>query len=112
MEDVKKSKDNKKKGKPYKTAKEMLEEYQISMEDLKTVIRAESDAKDLEGGKFTLSGNVKVLEDGTVGRCYSRAGELMVKAIEDAYKEELGFRVPITGEYLVAHSSEGWAGAH
>ena len=112
MKDVKKSKDSKKKGKLYKTAKEMLSEYQITMDELKTVIKAESDAEDLDGGKFILSGNVKVLEDGTIGRCYSRAGELMVKAIEDAYKDELGFRVPITGEYLVAHSSEGWAGAH
>ena len=90
----------------------MLEEYNIDMEQLKKVIKANKDAEDLDGGKFILSGNIKVLEDGSIGRCYSRAGELMVKAIEDAYKDGLGFRVPITGEYLVASSDEGWAGAH
>lgn len=90
----------------------MLEEYNINMEQLKQVIRANKDAEGLDGGKFILSGNIKVLEDGTIGRAYSRSGELMVKAIEDAYKDELGFRVPITGEYLVAHHSEGWYGAH
>ena len=112
MRDVSKSKKAKGAGKPYKSAKEMLDEYGISMEQLKKIIKALSDAEGLEGGKFALSGNTKVLEDGSVGRCYSRAGELMVRAIEDAYKNELGFRVPITGEYLVAHSDEGWAGAH
>lgn len=112
LADVKKSKGNKEKGKPYKSAVEMLEEYNIDMEQLKQVIRAHKDAEGLDGGKFILSGNIKVLEDGTIGRAYSRSGELMVKAIEDAYKDELGFRVPITGEYLVAHHSEGWYGAH
>lgn len=112
LKDVKKSKKQKADGKPYKTAKEMLSEYSINMDQLKAIIHANESAENLDGGKFVLSGNVKVLEDGSIGRCYSRAGELMVKAIEDAYKNELGFRVPITGEYLVATSDEGWAGAH
>lgn len=89
----------------------MIEEYNITMPELIKIINAEVDAKSLDGGKFLLSGNVKVLNNGNVGRCYSRAGELMVQAIEDAYKE-IGFTVPITGEYLVASSDEGWSGAH
>lgn len=111
MRDVSKSKKAKGAGKPYKSAKEMLDEYGISMEQLKKTIKALSDAEGLEGGKFVLSGNTKVLEDGSVGRCYSRAGELMVRCIEDAYKG-LNCPVHITGEYLVAHHTEGWAGAH
>jgi len=111
LKDVAKAKKDKKNGEEYKSANEMLTEYEISMNDLKKVIKAESDAESLDGGKFILSGNIKVLENGNVGRCYSRAGEMMVQCIEDAYKE-LGFNVPITGEYLVASSEEGWAGAH
>lgn len=111
LKDVSKSKESKAKGKPYKSAKEMIQEYGITMDQLKQVIKAQDDAENLEGGKFVLSGNTKVLKDGTIGRCYSRAGELMVKCIEDAYKL-LEFKVPITGEYLVASSEEGWAGAH
>ena len=40
-----KSKKNKSKGKPYKSATSMIEEFKISMDDLKTVIKAEEDAK-------------------------------------------------------------------
>lgn len=108
LKDVDKSKKAKAKGKPYKTAKEMIEEYNISMDQLKNIIKAESDAENLDGGKFLLSGNTRVLADGSVGRCYCRAGELMVKCIEDAYKE-LNFKVPITGEYLVGTD---WASCH
>jgi len=111
LADVAKSKKAKSKGKPYKTAKEMLKEYNMTMEQLKCIIEAKDQADNLEGGKFILSGNTKVLEDGSIGRCYSRAGELMVRCIEDAYKE-LNCPVHITGEYLVAHHTEGWAGAH
>jgi len=103
LSDVKKSKDKKKKGKPYKSAKEMLEEYNITMDELKATINAEKEAKDLEGGNFVLSGNVRVMGNGSVGRAYSRAGELMVKAIEEAYVE-LGFTVPITGEWLIGRN--------
>lgn len=111
LKDVSKSKESKAKGKPYKSAKEMIQEYDITMDQLKKVIKAQDDAENLEGGKFVLSGNTKVLKDGTIGRCYSRAGELMVKCIEDAYKL-LEFKVPITGEYLVASRDEGWGGSH
>lgn len=103
-----KSKKAKSKGKPYKTAKEMLEEYNISMDELKKIIKARTDAESLDGGKFKLSGNTRVLEDGSIGRCYCRAGELMVQCIEDAYKQ-LDFHVPITGEYLIGTD---WASCH
>jgi len=78
------------------------------MDQLKKVINAETEAKELEGGKFLLSGNVKVLPNGNVARAYSRTGELMVKAIEEAYVQ-MGFRVPITGEYLFGLN---WADCH
>lgn len=109
LNDVKNSKKKKKEGEPYKSAKEMCNEYEITMDQLTSVIKAEDEAKSLESGKFVLSGNVRVMEDGSVARCYSRAGELMVKCIEDAYKDELGFHVPITGEYLYGHS---WGSCH
>lgn len=108
LKDVAKSKKNKKAGKEYKSAKEMCEEYNITMDQLKKVINAETEAKELEGGKFLLSGNVKVLPNGNVARAYSRTGELMVKAIEEAYVQ-MGFRVPITGEYLFG---KNWADCH
>ena len=108
LKDVDKSKKAKAKGKPYKTAKEMLKEYSISMDNLKKIIKAREDAENLDGGNFVLSGNTRVMEDGTIGRCYCRAGELMVQCIEDAYKE-LKFKVPITGEYLVGTD---WASCH
>lgn len=111
MKDVKKSKELKEKGKDYKTEYEISEDYNINTGQLTSLILAESEAKGLTVERFKLSGNVKVLDNGDVGRCYCRAGEAMVEAIEEAYKE-LGFRVPITGEYLVASSEEGWSGAH
>ncbi len=86
----------------------MCEEYNITMDQLKQVINAETESKELEGGKFLLSGNVKVLPNGNVARAYSRTGELMVKAIEEAYVQ-MGFRVPITGEYLFG---KNWADCH
>ncbi|QZI87062.1 hypothetical protein MYOV085v1_p0040 [Vibrio phage 355E48.1] len=108
LKDVSKSKKNKKAGKEYKSAKEMCEEYNITMDQLKVIISAETDAKELDGGKFLLSGNVKVLPNGNVARVYSRTGELMVKAIGEAYVQ-MGFRVPITGEYLFG---KNWADCH
>lgn len=89
----------------------MCEEYSIDMNQLKDIINAQDLAEATERGRFILSGNTKVLDDGSIGIAYSRAGELMVKCIEDAYKE-LNFKVPITGEYLMASPEEGWAGAH
>ena len=100
LKDVSESKKKKKAGEEYKTAKEMIEEYDITMDQLKKLIDTEKQAKELEGGKFLLSGNVRYSDDGKIIRCYCRAGELMVQCIEDAYKKELGFKVPITGEYL------------
>lgn len=108
LEDVKESKKNKEKGKPYKSAKEMCVEYSITMEQLINIIDAEKLAKELDGGKFKLSGNTRVLDNGSIGRGYCRAGELMVKCIEDAYKM-LDFKVPITGEYLVG---KDWSETH
>lgn len=111
MKDVEKSKKKKKKGEKYKSAKEMCEEYEINMDQLKNIINAQDKADELSSDKFILSGNTKVFKDGTIGRAYSRAGELMVKCIEDAYKI-LNCPVHITGEYLMASPDEGWAGAH
>lgn len=108
LADVSKSRKLKGKGEPYKSAAEMLIEYEISMDQLKSVIKADNDARELVNDKFTLAGNIWVFEDGSVGKSYSRAGELMVKAIEDAYIE-LGFSVPITGAYLTGTS---WASCH
>lgn len=89
----------------------MCEEYSIDMEQLKDIINAQDLAESTDGGRFILSGNTKVLDDGSIGIAYSRAGELMVKCIEDAYKL-LKCPVHITGEYLMASPEEGWAGAH
>lgn len=108
LKDVAKSKKLKEKGEPYKSAKDMLEEYGITMDQLRQIIKAEDDAKSTTNEKFKLAGNIWVFEDGFIGKSYCRAGELMVKAIEDAYKQ-LGFTVPITGEYLTGDS---WATCH
>lgn len=109
LKDVAKSKKKKEAGEEYKTALQMLDEYNITMDQLKVVIKAESDAKQYKADKFVLSGNIRYTEDGKILRCYCRAGELMVKCIEDAYKDELNFTVPITGEYLFGKS---WGDAH
>ena len=109
LKDVEKSKKKKKNGEEYKTAKEMLIEYGISMDQLKRLIDVEKEAKELDGGKFLLSGNIRYEDNGEITRCYCRAGELMVECIEDAYKEELKFTVPITGEYLFGKT---WGDAH
>lgn len=108
LRDVDKSKKLKEKGKPYKSAIEICNEYGIEMDQLKAVINSHSQAIALEGGKFSLSGNVRVLDDGSLGRAYTRAGELMVRCIEDAYKL-LDFKVPITGSYLIG---KDWAETH
>lgn len=108
LSDVAASKKLKGKGKPYKSAQEMLVEYSITMDQLKSAIKAESDAKELTNDKFELAGNTFVFENGDIGKSYSRAGELMVRAIEGAYKQ-LGFTVPISGCYLTGRS---WAGCH
>lgn len=89
----------------------MCSEYNVSMGQLKQAIKAESDAKEFNSKGYILSGNVKIFSDGTVNKAYSRAGELMVQCIEDAYKE-LNCPVHITGEYLMATPDEGWAGSH
>lgn len=108
LKDVEKSKELKGKGKPYKTAKEMCEEYEISMDTLREIIKVEKEAKDFSTEKFLLSGNIRIEEDGRICKAYCRAGELMVKSIEEAY-QTLGFKVPITGEYLFGRS---WAECH
>lgn len=87
----------------------MLVEYNISMDQLKKLIDVEKEAKEFDGGKFLLSGNIRYEDDGRITRCYCRAGELMVKCIEDAYKDELKFTVPITGEYLFGKT---WGECH
>lgn len=102
------SKKLKKSGKGYKSAKKMCEEYQISMDQLKQVIKAKTDSDNLDGGRFILAGKSYIMDNGNIGRAYSRTGELMVKAIEEAYVE-MGFRVPISGEYLVGRN---WADCH
>lgn len=108
LKDVAESKGKKKKGKPYKSAVEMCEEYSISMQQLTEIIKAQTAAEDLEIEDFLLSGNTRVMEDGTVARAYSRAGVLMVEAIEEAY-QQLNCPVHITGEYLCNTS---WATCH
>ncbi len=102
------SKKLKKGGKEYKSAKTMCEEYNITMYQLKQVINAKAQSDNLDGGKFVLAGKSYYMENGSIGRAYSRTGELMVKAIEEAYVV-MGFRVPISGEYLVGHN---WSDCH
>ena len=109
FKDVEKSKKKKKNGEEYKSATSMLDEYGITMNQLKQIIKAENDASSLEVEGRLLSGNVKVDEDGNFVRAYTRSGELMVRCIEDAYKDELGFSVPITGAFLYGKS---WYDAH
>lgn len=109
LKDVNNSKKLKKAGESYKTAHEMLVEYNITMDELKNIICAEEKAKNLSIEGKVLSGNVRVMEDGSVARAYSRASEIMVKSIEDAYRKELGFTVPITGEGLFGKT---WGQCH
>jgi hypothetical protein len=108
LEDVDNSRKLKSKGKEYKSANDMLTEYNISMDQLKCIINADKLANDLDGGKFVLSGNTRIMDNGSIGRSSSRAGEAMVEAIEEAYVE-LGFNVPITGCYLTGKS---WSDCH
>lgn len=109
LSDVKNSKKLKKEGEKYKTANEMLIEYSITMQQLKDIIKAESDASSMEIEGKILSGNSRVMEDGSIARAYSRANEIMVQSIEDAYSKELGFTVPITGSGLFGKS---WGDCH
>lgn len=109
LKDVNNSKKLKKAGESYKTAHEMLIEYGITMDELKSIICAEEKAKNLSIEGKVLSGNVRVMEDGSIARAYSRASEIMVKSIEDAYSKELGFTVPITGEGLFGKT---WGQCH
>jgi hypothetical protein len=69
------------------------------------------EAESYEVDKFILSGNVREFtEDGKTqwGRAYCKAGELMVKAIEEA-TEKLGCPFDITGEYLMGKT---WGQCH
>lgn len=106
---VKKSKKKEKEGEEFKTLSEIADSFELTEEQINQVMKAYNEAEDLNGGKFLLSGKSWVLENGNVGRFYCRAGELMVQCIEDAYKYELNFHVPISGEYLVGRS---WGDAH
>lgn len=99
------------KEKEYQSEEDICLQYSIAPENLHQICSASKSAKELNGGKFVLSGNTKVLDNGNIARAYCRAGELMVRCIEDAYKM-LEFKVPITGEYLMATPEEGWSGAH
>lgn len=108
LADVKKSKEAKKKGKPFKSAKEMVEEYNITMDQLKDTIKSQTDAEGYEVSGFTLSGNTRIRSNGSVARAFSRAGVLMVEAIEEAYVQ-MKFNVPITGCYLVG---KNWSECH
>lgn len=108
LEDIKLSKSNKKKGLPFKSAKEMVTEYNITIDQIKQVMKAEEDAISYEVEGFLLSDNVRIRENGSVARAYSRAGALMVESIEEAYLQ-LGFNVPITGAYLIG---KNWSDCH
>lgn len=109
LDDVNNSKKLKKAGKTYKTAYEMLDEYNISMQQLKDIINADAEAKSmkLEGKK--LSANTYILDNGSIARSYCRASEIMVESIEKAYSEVLKFDVPISGEGLFGKT---WGDAH
>ncbi|QVW02124.1 DNA polymerase [Vibrio phage ICP1] len=99
------------KGEDFDSYQVIGSKFGLSETQVENVVQARSAAKSLEGGKFVLSGNIKILDNGNIARAYCRAGELMVKCIEDAYKI-LEFNVPITGEYLMATPEEGWGGSH
>ena len=86
----------------------MIAEYNITMDQLKDTMQAQSDADSYEVEGFLLSGNTRIRSNGSVAKAYSRAGVLMVEAIEEAYVQ-MKFNVPITGEYLVGRN---WAECH
>jgi len=65
------------------------------------------EAENYEVDGFILSGNVREF-DGKFGRAYCKAGELMVKAIEEAAKQ-MECPIPITGEYLMGKT---WGECH
>lgn len=109
IKEVKVSKKKEKEGEEFKTIDTICSELNLTEGVLNQVMKAHNEAEDLNGGKFLLSGKSWVLENGNVARFYCRAGELMVQCIEDAYKDELKFHVPITGEYLVGRT---WGDAH
>lgn len=59
---------------------------------------------------ITVSANVKE-KGGQFGVGYCKVGELVIQSIEEA-TQTLGSPVKITGEYMLAWDTEGWAGAH
>lgn len=99
IHDLKAAKKAKKDGKDYLTNLQIGMVYGITEQDVENIDKAKKDADDLKMDNFLLSGNTYTFENGDIGRNFSRAGVIMVEAIEEAY-ERLNFNVKITGEYL------------
>ena len=96
LSDAKKAKKN---GKDYLSELQIGMIYGITEQDVTNIRDAKKGADDLKMGDFLLSGNTYTFGNGDIGRNFSRAGVIMVEAIEEAY-QQLNCPVHITGEYL------------
>lgn len=108
LHDVKEAKGNEKKGKDFLSVEDIASKNGVSVDDVIGTTEAQKQASGLVVEGFMLAANTYVFETGAIGRCYSRAGVLMVEAIEEAYKQ-LNCPVHITGEYL---AGKNWANCH
>lgn len=106
--ELKKAKKAKKEGKDYKTNLQLGIEYGLLESDIDNIQTAKEQADKYEVEGFLLSGNTYTFENGDVARNYSRAGVIMVEAIEEAY-QQLNCPVKITGEYLCGRT---WGDCH
>lgn len=108
LKDLKESKSNEKKGRDFLSKEDVAEKNKVTLEQVISTERADSDAMSLKVDNFMLSANTFIFDSGKIGRCYSRAGVLMVEAIEEAY-QQLNCPVHITGEYLCGKT---WGDCH
>ncbi len=108
IHDLGRAKKNKKSGKDFLSNCQIGLQYGITGQDVDNIAKAKVDADNLEMGNFLLSGNTYTFENGDIGRNFSRAGVIMVEAIEEACPQ-LDCPVKITGEYLCGKT---WGDAH
>lgn len=99
LHDLERAKKDKKNGKEPMSECQIGLQYGITEQDVINIREAKKSADDLVMGNFLLSGNTYTFDNGDIGRNFSRAGVIMVEAIEEAY-QQLDCPVKITGEYL------------
>ena len=108
VQEVAKAAKNEKKGKPFKTNLEIADGLQLTLEQVYGILSAKKSAEDLKIDGFVLAGNIRLFDDGSFGKGYTKAGQLMVEAIEEATKQ-MGCPFDISGEYMIGRN---WGECH